>query len=629
MGRVIGIDLGSVNSVVSVQNFDGEVVVIPSSEGGRTTPSVVSYNKDGSVVVGQVAKRQAVVNPSNTIYLAKRFIGRKYKDVLSDVSTMPYKIVEGQNGEARFDVNGKIISPEEVSAHVLMKLKKAAEDYLGEPVTQAVITVPAYFDDSQRSRTALSGKIAGLEVLRIINEPTSAALAYGLDKKEEETILGLDLGGSTFDLSVLHVGGGVVEVLSTGGDTRLGGEEWDNCIVNWVTDQFKKENGIDLKKDPSAHQRLKEAAEKAKCELSSVTSTDINLPFITADVSGPKHLNYTLTRAKFEQLTDHLFNRVMSFIPGVLKDAGLDKTRIDEVLLIGGSTRIPKLQELVKAYFGKELNRSINPDESVSIGASIQGNILGGGSSTDILLLDVTPLSLGIETLGGVFTRLIDRNTTIPCKKSEIFSTAQDNQASVEIHVLQGEREFARDNKTLGKFTLPGIPPAPRGVPQVEVSFDIDANGIVHVSAKDLARGVIQNITISGGSGLSKEEIDRMVKDAEAHKSSDEEARKLVDLKNRAESTMYSTEKVLSENRDKISAQTVSNLESSISNLKTKLESKNVSELQAAFDEMVKASHKMSEEMYKSAGEAYSQQNTESQSSDPNEPVEATFEDVD
>lgn len=629
MGRVIGIDLGSVNSVVSVQNFDGEVVVIPSSEGGRTTPSVVSYNKDGSVVVGQVAKRQAVVNPSNTIYLAKRFIGRKYKDVLSDVSTMPYKIVEGQNGEARFDVNGKIISPEEVSAHVLMKLKKAAEDYLGEPVTQAVITVPAYFDDSQRSRTALSGKIAGLEVLRIINEPTSAALAYGLDKKEEETILGLDLGGSTFDLSVLHVGGGVVEVLSTGGDTRLGGEEWDNCIVNWVTDQFKKENGIDLKKDPSAHQRLKEAAEKAKCELSSVTSTDINLPFITADVSGPKHLNYTLTRAKFEQLTDHLFNRVMSFIPGVLKDAGLDKTRIDEVLLIGGSTRIPKLQELVKAYFGKELNRSINPDESVSIGASIQGNILGGGSSTDILLLDVTPLSLGIETLGGVFTRLIDRNTTIPCKKSEIFSTAQDNQASVEIHVLQGEREFARDNKTLGKFTLPGIPPAPRGVPQVEVSFDIDANGIVHVSAKDLARGVIQNITISGGSGLSKEEIDRMVKDAEAHKSSDEEARKLVDLKNRAESTMYSTEKVLSENRDKISAQTVSNLESSISNLKTKLESKNVSELQAAFDEMVKASHKMSEEMYKSAGEAYSQQNTESQNSDPNEPVEATFEDVD
>ncbi|HXG64452.1 MAG TPA: molecular chaperone DnaK [Blastocatellia bacterium] len=595
MSKIIGIDLGTTNSVVAVME-GGEPVVIPNAEGGRTTPSVVAFTKDGSRLVGQVAKRQAVTNPENTVYSIKRFMGRRYDEVSEEMKMVPYKVVQAGN-DVRVVTGDKQWSPPEISAMILQKLKQSAEDYLGQKVTQAVITVPAYFNDSQRQATKDAGKIAGLEVMRIVNEPTAAALAYGLDKKKDQTIAVFDFGGGTFDISILEVGEGVVEVKSTNGDTHLGGDNIDQKLIDWIIDEFRKDQGIDLSKDKMALQRLKEAAEKAKIELSSTMETEINLPFITADQSGPKHLVMKLTRSRFEQLVDDILRRTIEPCRAALADAGLKSEQIDEVVLVGGSTRIPKVQQMVKEFFGREPHKGVNPDEVVAIGAAIQAGVLGG-EVKDLLLLDVTPLSLGIETLGGVFTKLIERNTTIPTRKSEIFSTASDSQTSVEVHVLQGERSMAAQNRTLGKFHLVGIPPAPRGVPQIEVTFDIDANGIVNVSAKDLGTGREQKITITASSGLSKEEIDRMMRDAESHAEEDRKAREVVEARNKLDGMIYATEKTLSEHRDKVDAATVSNIESALAEAKGKLDSGDVSALNAAYDNLVKVSHKLAEIMY-------------------------------
>jgi len=560
--KIIGIDLGTTNSVVAVME-GGDPVVIPNAEGGRTTPSVVAFTKDGERLVGQVAKRQAVTNPRQTIFSIKRFMGRRMDEIKEETSRVPYKVETGQGGLASVEIAGKKYTPPEISAMILQKMKQTAEDYLGFTVEKAVITVPAYFNDAQRQATKDAGKIAGLEVLRIINEPTAAALAYGLDKKKEEKIAVFDLGGGTYDISVLELAEGVFEVKSTNGDTHLGGDDFDQRLIEWLVGEFKKDQGIDLSKDPMALQRLKEAAEKAKMELSSTQQTDINLPFITADQSGPKHLNLSLTRAKFEQLVDDLIQRTIPPMQQALKDAGLDPKRIDEVILVGGSTRIPKVQQIVKDFFGKEPNRSVNPDEVVGIGAAIQGGVLGG-EVKDVLLLDVTPLSLGIETLGGVTTVLIPRNTTIPTKKSEVFSTAEDNQTTVEIHVLQGERQMAVDNRTIGKFQLTGIPPAPRGMPQVEVTFDIDANGILHVSAKDKTTGKEQKIRIESSSGLSDAEIDKMVKAAELHAKEDSERREGIEARNQLDGLVYKVEKDSKEWVDRLAPDVKAKLDAAV-----------------------------------------------------------------
>ena len=601
MSKIIGIDLGTTNSVVAVME-GGEPVVIANQEGGRTTPSVVAFTKSGERLVGQVAKRQAVTNAENTVYSIKRFMGRRYDEVNEEMKMVPYKVTRSSNGDARIDINGKEYSPPEVSAMILQKLKTAAEDYLGQKVDKAVITVPAYFNDAQRQATKDAGRIAGLEVLRIINEPTAAALAYGLDKKKDETIAVYDFGGGTFDISILEVGEGVVEVKATNGDTHLGGDNIDQRIIDWIIDEFRKDQGIDLAKDKMALQRLKEAAEKAKMELSSVQETEITLPFITADATGPKHLNLKLTRAKFESLVDDILQRSIGPCKQALSDAGVKPSDIDEVVLVGGSTRIPKVQQIVRELFGKDPHKGVNPDEVVAVGAAVQAGVLGG-EVKDVLLLDVTPLSLGIETLGGVFTKLIERNTTIPTRKSEIFSTAADNQTSVEIHVLQGERPMARDNRTLGKFHLVGIPPAPRGIPQVEVTFDIDANGIVNVSAKDLGTGKEQKITITSSSGLSKDDINKMVKEAESHADDDKRKREEIEARNKADSLVYQTEKMLNEHRSKLADADAKAVESAIADTKKALEGSDVDAINRAADALTQASHKVAEAMYKSGAQ--------------------------
>ena len=600
MSKIIGIDLGTTNSVVAVME-GGEPVVITNEEGGRTTPSVVAFTKDGNRLVGQVAKRQAVTNPENTLYSIKRFMGRRYEEVSGEIKQVPFKVEKAGNGDVRIDAQGKQYSPPEISAMVLQKLKKAAEDYLGASVDKAVITVPAYFNDAQRQATKDAGKIAGLEVMRIVNEPTAAALAYGLDKKKDEIIVVFDFGGGTFDVSVLEVGEGVVEVKSTNGDTHLGGDDVDEALIKWIIDEFKKDQGIDLTSDKMALQRLKEAGEKAKIELSSAMETEINLPFITADASGPKHLVMKLTRTKFENLVEPLLKKLMGPVEQAIKDAGLTAKDIQEIVLVGGSTRIPKVQQMVKDYFGKEPNKTVNPDEVVALGAAVQAAVLGG-EKTDILLLDVTPLSLGIETLGGVMTQMITRNTTIPTRKSEIFSTASDNQTSVEVHVMQGERPMASDNKTLGKFHLVGIPPAPRGVPQVEVTFDIDANGIVNVSAKDVGTGREQKITITSSSGLSKDEIDKMMKDAESHAGEDTKRKETIESRNRLDGLVYSVEKTFSENKEKLSEADASELEAAITESKTALAGDDSEAMNNAFSRIQTASHKLAEVLYSQAG---------------------------
>jgi chaperone protein DnaK len=602
MSRIIGIDLGTTNSVVAVME-GGKPVVIPNQEGSRTTPSVVAFTKSGERLVGQVAKRQAITNPENTIFSIKRCMGRRYDEILSEIENLPYKVVKGENDTARVEAMGKVYSPPEISAMILQKLRAAAEDYLGEKVEKAVITVPAYFNDSQRQATKDAGQIAGLEVLRLVNEPTAAALAYGLDKKKDETIAVYDFGGGTFDISILEVGEGVVEVKSTNGDTHLGGDDIDQILIDWMVSEFKKDQGVDLSKDKMALQRLKEAAEKAKIELSSTMETEINLPFITADASGPKHLNMRLSRSKFEQMIDDVVQRTIEPCRLALKDAGLEPKDVDEVVLVGGSTRIPLVQKLVTDFFGKEPHKGVNPDEVVAIGAAVQAGVLGG-EVKDVLLLDVTPLSLGVETLGGVTDVVIPRNTTIPTRKSKVYSTAEDNQTQVEIHVLQGERPMAKDNRTLGRFHLMGIPPAPRGIPQIEVTFDIDANGILHVAAKDRATGQEQKIQITSSSGLSDEEIEKMVKEAQIHESEDSAKRAEIEARNKLDALVYSTEKLINDNKDKLPEAELGTINEVLAESKKALEEGGKERLESAYERLTQASHQLAAKLYQATGQA-------------------------